>query len=58
MLCESMRGMVETLDKLKSCFTIVRVKVQIRKNPLDEGNKCLLVNLIVKDPDVKPVKYE
>jgi len=53
-----MPEMMNTLYKLKRNFDIVRVKPRIRKNPDDRGNKCILVNLVVEDPIVKPVKYK
>lgn len=56
-LCDSMDEMMESLVKLSSKFKVVRVKTRIGRNPEDEGNKCILVNLVVEDPNFKPIAY-
>jgi len=56
-LCETLPGMVNTLETLIKRFKVVRIKQRI--GPEDNGNKVILVNLIVEDKERKitPIKY-
>lgn len=57
--CQTMDEAIASFDKLNEShyLEVVRVKARLRKNPQDIGNKCILVNVVVKDPTVRPVLY-
>jgi len=54
-LCFSLADMVGALDQLTKVFSVVRIKQRI--NPEAKGNKVILVNLIIDDPSIHPIKY-
>lgn len=55
-LCGSVKEIVPVLQALKDNFELKRIKRRIRLT--DEGNKAVLVNLVVEDPSFKPHYYE
>lgn len=55
-LCETMEEAMESLHILRDNSQIVRVKPRVQL--ADIGNKCILVNFVVEDPKVLPVKYD
>jgi len=54
-LCHTLSDMVTVLEKLTEHFQVVRIKQRI--GPDDKGNKVILLNLIVEDKDIRPLKY-
>jgi hypothetical protein len=57
-LCDSVEGVIEALETLSTACQHIEI-VRIKDRLLDgaDGNKVLLVNVIVKDPVLKPRSY-
>ena len=54
-LCSSLITCVDALEVLAENFTVIRVKQRL--SPDIPGNKVILVNLVIKNENIKPISY-
>lgn len=55
-LCQNMQEMIPTIKSLCNKHQVVRIRRRIL--PSDQGNKAVLLKVVVEDPDIEPRQYE